>query len=143
MSDFANGAIALLQANADTLGIAEGGIFYSDQLRIPVTPSVCVEPVNKNVELKASSRMTKVVITIYLLVYHSEVRNVELNRSDADLLAESIAKVFNADGTFGGTCIHNYITDITSGYSTKVSNTMRTTRLTWEITTQELLPNNP
>jgi hypothetical protein len=143
ISDFANKMVTLLEANAATLGIADGGVFYGDQLRVPVSPTVCVEPSSKTPTLYGAGRMTEVKIVLYLLVYHSDIRSISDNRRDADLLAEAICNLVNADGTFGGMCIHCYVNDVTSGFSTKTNTTMRATRITWEATTQERLPNNP
>lgn len=143
LSQFGLQMKTLLETNAGTLGIADGGIFYGDQARIPVSPAVCVEPNNKSVDLYGAGRMTEVKITLYLLVYHSEIRDISSNREDADTLAEAIATLVNSSATFYGSAIHCYVTDVTSGYSTKSNTTMRATRITWEATTQERLPNSP
>jgi len=143
LSEFGLRMQQLLEANSNALGIADGGIFYGDQERIPVSPAVCVEPNNKASELYGAGRMTQVKLTLFILVYHSEIRNITTNRLESDQLAEAICTLVNADATFFGMAIHCYVTDVTSGYSTKANTTMRASRITWEATTQERLPNNP
>lgn len=141
LSEFADRMIVLLNENTEELEIPDDGIFYGDQTRIPTSPCICVEPSTKVPTLKAAGRMTDVVITLYILVYHSEIRELTANRRDADLLAEDICDLVNFDPNFFGLAIHCYVTDVTSGYSNKVNGTIRTTRITWEATTQERLPN--
>jgi hypothetical protein len=133
----------LLEAQAESLGIADDGVFYGDQERIPVSPAICVEPDLKRVELYGAGRMTKPVLRVYVLVYHSEIRDASSNRRDADKLAESVGDLLNTDGTFFGMAIHCYVSESQSGYATKQNGTLRCTRLTFELTTQERLPNNP
>ena len=132
-----------MKLEAVALGIADGGVFYGDQERIPASPAVCVEPNTKKVSLYGAGRMTEVFLEVYLLVYHSEIRDLQSNRRDADRLAEDIATLVNTDGTFFGLAIHCYVTEMQSGYSNKQNTTLRSTRITFQVETQERLPNNP
>jgi hypothetical protein len=141
LTDFCDQMVALLQNNAESLGIADDSVYYGDQTRIPHSPAVCVEPDTKAADLYGAGRMTELKVTLYLLVYHSEVRDLSSNRRDADLLAEDIAVLVNKDPTFYGLAIHCYVTEVKSGYSIKDRTTMRSTRIAWEATSQERLPN--
>jgi hypothetical protein len=145
LSEVCDRAKLLLEDEAATLGIAEGCIFYGDQDRLPGYPAVCVEPDVKPVEMYGAGRMTQIVLRIYILVYHGEVKNSEsTNRRDADILAETIADLFNADGTFFGLAIHAFVSEVKSGYSLKQQGTtVRSTRLQFDVKSQERLPNNP
>lgn len=143
LSDVCDRLVLLFEDNAVDLGIADGGIFYGDQERIPVSPAVCVEPDVKKSELYGAGRMTEVNFRIYILVYHSELRNVQSNRRDADILAEDITDLLNADATFFGLAIHCYVSEAQSGYSNKQNTTLRSTRIQFELKSQERLPNNP
>jgi hypothetical protein len=141
LSEFVDRMKLLLETHAEELGIPDDGVFYGDQTRIPTSPAVCIEGNSKAPELYGAGRMTEVTMSMYLLVYHSEVRDVSTNRRDADKLGEAICDLINADATFFDMAIHCYVTDMTSGYSTKVNTTMRAVRITWEAKTQERLPN--
>lgn len=143
LSEVADAAKLLLEDNAEELGIAEGCIFYGDQERLPGYPAVCVEPDTKKSELYGAGRMTEVNMRVYLLVYHGEVRDVQTNRRDADRLAEAITNLFNADGTFSGIATHCFISESQSGYSNKQNTTLRSSRLQFDLKSQERLPNNP
>lgn len=143
LSEVCDALVELLRDASEDLGIAEGGVFYGDQERIPVSPAVCVEPNTKKSVLKGAGRMTEVDLEVYLLVYHSDIRNVQANRRDADKLAEAIADLVNVDGTFSGLAIHCYVSESQSGYSNKQNTTLRSTRVTFALTSQERLPNNP
>lgn len=142
LSTVGDWGVALLQANAQTLGIPDNGVFYGDQERIPCSPCVCVETGDKKAVLYGAGRMTELELNIYFLVYHSEIRAVQSNRRDADILAETIGKVLNADATMGGLAIHSFVSQISSGYATKTNTTMRASRIEFQIRSQERLPNN-
>lgn len=142
LSEACRDIVSNMTARAESLGIAEGGVFYGDQVRLPVSPAICVESNEKRVALYGAGRMTDIVLSVYILVYHSEVRDIESNREDADVLAEAICDVLNADAKFGDKATHSYVTNVQSGYSTKANNTMRSTRITFEIESQERLPQN-
>lgn len=143
LSEVVDRAIQLLNTNAEDLGIADNGVWYGDQERLPNYPAVCVEPDIKKSELYGAGRMTDVNIRVYLLVYHGEIRDVGTNRRDADKLAEAIADLFNTDGTFFGLAIHCFVSENQSGYSTKQNTTLRSSRLQFDLKSQERLLNNP
>lgn len=140
LSEVCDALVFKLEVAAPELGIADKGVFYGDQARLPVSPAVCVEPNEKRTNLYAVGRMTEVTLSVYILVYHSDVKDVASNRRDADILAEDISDLLNADAKLDNTAIHSYVTNVQSGYSTKANSTMRSTRITFEIETQERLP---
>lgn len=143
LSEVCDALKLLLEGQAANLGIADGCVFYGDQERLPGYPAVCVEPDVKKADMYGAGRMTEVNIRIYLLVYHGEIRNLQTNRRDADRLAEAIANLLNADGTFSGLATHCFVSEAQSGYATKQNTTLRSTRLQFDLKTQERLPNNP
>jgi hypothetical protein len=143
LSQVIDQVVDMLKEWSEDLGVGEEDIYYGDQERIPRSPTLCVEPAEKSPELYGASRMTKMDITCYVLVYHSEIKNVEENRRNADRLAERIADLLNEDGTFKGGAIHCWVSNIASGYATKQNTTMRASRITFSLTSRELLPNNP
>lgn len=142
LSDACDALVDLFSANIEDLAIGDGGIFYGDQERIPTSPAICVEPNEKRSSLYGGGRMTEVTLSVYVLVYHSEVRSLQDNRRDADKLAEDVTDLLNADATFSGRATHCYVTSVQSGYSTKTNTTMRSSRIVFELTSQERLPQN-
>jgi hypothetical protein len=141
LSEVCDRTVLLFREQAEGLGIEESAIFYGDQERIPISPAVCVEPGEKKVELYGAGRMTEVNFVVYILTYHSELRDLESNRRDADRLAETITDLLNADAGFFGLAIHCFVSNVSSGYATKTNNTLRASRITFELKSQERLPN--
>jgi hypothetical protein len=122
----------------EDLGLAE--VYYGDQIRIPKSPTLCIEPDLKREPLRAAGRQTTVDFTIYFLCYHSEVSNVQQNRRNADLLAESIEDFLNSDPQMGGLVVHCWVSESNSGYSPKPGSLMRTNRLTLSANSRHQLP---
>ena len=116
------------------------GVSYGDQNRIPTDRYVCVEPANTVRELNGVPRKTRNVIEILVIVYLTKIQSVQANRKESDELIEDIQDLLHQDPTMGGKCIHSMVTRVESGYSTKDNAVLRAARLTFEITTQELLP---
>jgi hypothetical protein len=127
-----------LEIQAEELGIA--AIYYGDQERIPKSPTVCIEPDIKDSPLYAAGRQTRPMFTIYFLIYHSEVRNVQSNRRDSDALAERIEDFLNSDPQMGGLVVHGYVSQSASGYSPKTDSLMRSNRLTFTAESRHQLP---
>jgi len=143
LSQVCDDVVERLKDWSEDLNVGEGDIYYGDQERIPRSPTLCVEPGEKKPELYGAGRMTEMIITVYVLVYHSEIKNTEENRRNADKLAEAIADRLNAIPTLDGGAIHCWVSNISSGYATKQNSTMRASRITFDVQTQERLPNNP
>ena len=121
--------VAKLEAAADDLGLTD--VFYGDQELIPRSPAACVETGTKDRSLRGATRRTDNAFTVYVLVYHSEVRSPQSNRRDADVLAESIETLLHQDKTLGGLVTHCYVTRLESGYSRKQNALLRSSRLTF------------
>lgn len=130
-----------LTDNAEALGLVD--IYYGDQERIATSPAACVEPGPKNRDLQGANRRTENTITIYVIVYHSEIRSPQSNRKDADALAEAIEAVLHLDPTLGGYVRHSYVTNISPGYVNKINGPMRASRLTFEASNITMLPPSP
>jgi hypothetical protein len=143
LSEVCDRLVLLFRTQAPDLGIEEKAIFYGDQERIPISPAVCIEPGEKNVEMYGAGRMTELDLIVYVLAYHSEIQDLETNRRDADRLGETIADLLNADSNFFGLAIHCFVSNISSGYATKKGNTLRASRITFRLKSQERLPNQP
>jgi hypothetical protein len=133
--------VAKLEASADSLGLTD--VFFGDQDLIPRSPAACVEPGDKTRDLQGATRRTENVFTIYILVYHSEVRSPQSNRKDADTLAEAIESLIHSDATLGGLVRHCYVTQVQSGYARKQNALMRSSRITFEARNMTQLPSSP
>ena len=127
----------LIKLNQSVLGLE--AVYYGDQTRIPVTPALCLEPDEKPRALKSAQRMVEVNFTVYLLVYHSPVSNVERTRRECDLLARDVEKLIDTKKSLDGLVIHGFVNNISSGYVDR-GGLMRASRLTYEAKSQELLP---
>jgi hypothetical protein len=130
----------LLEANKDILQLED--VFYGDQDKLPRTPAACVEPGEKDRELKGAQRMTRVTFRIYVLIYHSAVTSPQSNRRSADRTAEAIEGLIHSDPRMGGLVIHGFCTNVSSGYANRTGTLVRASRITFEAQSQELLPSN-
>lgn len=126
--------------NTNKAALTLEAVYYGDQDRLPVTPVACVEPNEKARELKGVPRKTDVTIEVFIFVYHSEVQSTQVNRRDADLMAENIETLIHADRTLGGNVIHNFVTRVESGYARKSNTVVRASRLTVQALSQQHLP---
>lgn len=131
-----------LRTNATDLGLA--GVAYGDQDRIPSSPYACVEPDHKGAELNGVPRRTMNVFTIYVLLYYGAVGSNQDNRAEADLLADKVEDLLNADSHMGdastGLVDHCMVVGVDSGYVRKGNSLMRSSRLTLTAQVQAQLP---
>lgn len=126
------------EAAKGTLGI--GAVFYGDQNRLPVTPALCVEPDGKTNTLKSAFRVIAIEFKVYVLLYHGSVTSPQDNRRAADALAEAVETLIHADRTLGGLVTHCMVDEVASGYITKGSTLIRSSRLTFSAISQNQLP---
>lgn len=132
---------AKLESNVEALGLTD--VFFGDQDLIPRSPAACVEPGTKERDLQGANRRTENTFTIYILVYHSEVRSPQSNRRDADVLAEAIETLLHQDATLSGLVRHCYVVKVESGYARKQNGVMRSSRITFEASNMTRLPSSP
>lgn len=135
-----------LNDNKANLGLQ--AVYYGDQTKIPYTPTVCIEPVEKNNELRQGgmARYIDMEFMINIILYHSSIQSEQSNRKEADLFAEAIESVIHADRALGSVAAgnnlvtHGYITKLESGYATKQGTLMRSARMTYAAISQNVLP---
>lgn len=138
--------VDLIKTNAATLGIAQlpdgtdYSIFYGDQTKIPVTPTVCVESGGKSKTLNGTARQVIVRPQVFIIVYYGKVQDVQVNRKAADQLAEAVELLVHQHSTLGGVAIHSIVSQLTSGYRTVGGTQFRASRLTVDVLSQVLLP---
>jgi hypothetical protein len=137
---------AQFQDFADLLGYEKDMVFYGDQDRIPGYPAICLEPDNTDYSEPQGTylgRKTSITLGFFVIVYHGEVRDPQVNRRDADVLAKHITDVVHSHHTGEGRVIYCWVSNITSGFATKAGTLVRASRLTVSAYTQDQLPLTP
>lgn len=130
----------LLKANQVTLNVAD--VFYSDQQRIPRTPTICVDPSSKTREIIGAPRRTKNVMEVYIILYFSRVIDVQVNSRDSDAMCDAVEAIVHADPTLGNLVIHSLVTHTEAGYRIREDTQFRAARLTVQAESQSMLPMN-
>lgn len=143
LDEITQAVIDFITDNKITLGIAD--VFYGDQMLLPRTPAVCVEPESKEFGEPGPSRKVTLDFSVFILVYHSEVRSPQSNAKDALALAESIANLLHTNPKLKRTdnsdrVIHCMVKQVGNGYSSKDNTIVRSSRLTFSALSQEILP---
>jgi hypothetical protein len=131
---------------AGDFGYEQDMVFYGDQDRIPGYPAICLEPDLTDYSEPAQTylgRKTSIALSFFILVYHGEVRDPQINRRDADVLAKGCADLVHSHFTGEGRVIYCWVSSITSGYATKAGTPVRASRLTVSAMTQDQLPLTP
>jgi uncharacterized protein YbaA (DUF1428 family) len=134
------------QDAADLLGYEREMVFYGDQDRIPGYPAICLEPDNTGYSEPSQTylgRKTIIDLSFFILVYHGEVRDPQVNRRDADVLAKKCVDLIHSHHTGEGRVIYCWASSVTSGYATKAGTPVRASRISVSATTQEQLPLTP
>lgn len=137
-SEVAQRIFALLKLNKTDLVTVDGTILYGDQIKIPTTPTVCVEAGTTTRALDgvaANAGRTRNDLECLILVYYSVVQDDQVTKLAAEQCGENIAKYLDDNPTLelsgdGGIVIHGYITSIDPGYSRK-GKYHYAVRLTW------------
>lgn len=114
------------------VALAADDVYYGDQEKFPRTPSVCVDPGNRQRALQGVSYRTDNNFTIYILVYHAMLQDNQVTRKEVQQLAEAIETLLHADPTLGGNVIHSFCSLNESGYVYRNSTMYRTNRMTFE-----------
>jgi hypothetical protein len=130
----------------DLLGYERDMVFYGDQDRIPGYPAICLEPDLAGYSEPSGTylgRKTTITLSFFVLVYHGEVRDPQVNRRDADVLANECTDLVHSHFTGEGRVVYCWVSSITSGYATKAGTLVRASRLTVSATTQAQLPLTP
>lgn len=116
-------------------------VWYGDQNNIPRFPAVAVEPgpFNRGLSGIGGKGRTDNTITVYLLVYNNNIKDVQKTRQDTDQLAEQLMDVLHEDVTMGGLVIHGFVNTIEPGYTVRGNNLLRSSRVTWTGMTKTLI----
>lgn len=136
--------VGLLRSNAPSLGFKESAVFYGDQSTIPESPTICVEPGQKERQLAGSPMMTDNIIRVGIIVYSTHVEN-EAAQKNGDRVSEDIEDFLNLrsqptmlyeDGDLlGGNIMAGFVESIASGYQMKSDRKMRANRIIYRADT--------
>lgn len=119
-------------------------IFYGDQSRVPVTPSICVEAGPSVRILAGVPRRTENELRCLILIYWAKVDGNQTTKLDAERCGETTAYFLDQNPTLeynsdGGIVIHGWVTEIDPGYSYKQGTLFHATRLMWTGKTKTML----
>lgn len=125
----------VLLADVDTLGL--GGVVYGDQVLIPVSPLVCVEPLVTDRAYTGTNYRTDNTFQTNVIVYFTNLDNVEDRVRDCDLKTEEVADFLNAiarpehlGGTrLGGLILQGHTTTIQYQYSMREKRLVRANQI--------------
>jgi len=117
-----------------TTGVYLGAddVYYGDQDKFPRSPSVCVDPNNRQRTLQGVSFRTDNNFALYILVYHAKIQDNQLTRKEVQQISEAIETLLHQDPQLGGNVIHSFCSLNESGYVYRQSTMYRTNRITFE-----------
>lgn len=137
---------AILDDNKVLLVGADGMIFYGDQAKIPVTPTICVEAGQTGRDLAGVGGNGRVQnnLSCEIFVYYARVQEVQTAKLASEQTGEAVADLFDTNPTLarggdGGIVIHGFIDLIDPGYSIKEKTLWHAVRLRWTGKTKTIL----
>lgn len=115
------------------------GVSYGDQMKVPETPWVCVEPSTKNRQWPPTATyMTEIDHEVTIFVYHTNlVDGVEVARLECDQVTEALEEYLNInfgklpDAGGNELVVYGYVVTNEHGYSSKNGNLYHAGRMTW------------
>lgn len=128
----------LLEENKVGLGLAD--VWYGDQEKLPQTPAACVEAGTKTRDLNGSPRRTQVIMEVFIIVYHERVSDSEENQKKSELLGEAVEDLLHQNEDLSGLVIHSMVISNEPGYVVRGGAQIKASRLTFQCTSQTMLP---
>lgn len=145
-SEVAQRIYNILDANKVSLLTADGQLFYGDQDRIGVTPTLCVESGPTDRSLVGALNRTENRLICYIILYWGKVQDVQVDKLQGEQCAEAIVRLLDDNLQLelagdGGVVIHGFVTDIDPGYILRNERRtlMHAIRLTWTGKTKTML----
>lgn len=116
-------------------------VWYGDQMLVPRTPAISIEPGNKSRELQPLGLNSINTLIVYVLVYLGKVQEVQKNRLEVDKLSEDIEDFLHQDKQLGGLVIHGFVAAIDPGLAPRPTrdNLLRVDRITWQATSKTMI----
>ena len=119
---------AVVEANANTLSIKK--VVYGDVDIVTDSVTVCIAPDSKTSTLHNSAPTAKRSHTLLVIIYFAFQTDPEYNHRQADILAENLETILNQDHSINGLVTFGMVSGLSSGYTRKNGELVRTTRLT-------------
>lgn len=131
--------VDLMVTNKTTLGLKD--IFYGDQNLIPRTPSLSVDPGPRLRDYTQTGLQTTVELTEFIMIYHSQYKDLQTVKKATDVLAEDVEAVLHLNRTEIGTgsqlVVHSLVTSVEPGFAERGKQIFVVHRLTWEALVKE------
>lgn len=116
-------------------------VLYGDQDKLPRMITACVEPNVKSTELRNAFRGVRRTLEVFVLVYFGSLnQSGQINRLDADKIAEEIEAELNKNPQGDGSLVHCMVSEIASGYSSKDGTIVKSSRITFQGDSTDQLP---
>lgn len=136
--DIVQGVFNTLVAAAPALGISNRpdgtpDVYYGDQMTIPRTPTLCVEPAPMTRKFDGASHPPRMqnMFDVMIMAYIQEINNIESITKEKDLLMDSIQDVMHADWTLGGLLLYGICSALDPGYALRGNRLMRCAKITY------------
>lgn len=114
-------------------------LFWGDQLKIPFTPAICVEPMEQQAEFAGigGAGRLEIVHEVHLICYTSRLTDSQANRRESDYFVEQVKNVLHTPGLGltnsqlgNGAVLAGNVVRTNYGYAKR--NTLRAARLVWQ-----------
>ena len=128
--DIADHIKAVVEANAATVTPQIKKVVYGDVDVLTDSVTVCVAPDTKDSTLHNAAPTAKVEHKVIVTIYFAFQTDPEYNHRQADVLAETLETILNADHSINGLVTFGMVTQMASGYTRKSGELVRTSRLT-------------
>jgi hypothetical protein len=119
-----------------TLGLED--VWDGEQNLIPRIPAISIVVGSYSRELTGVPFRTDNVFTIFLMMYHAKIQDIQLNQRECNARAEAVMDFLHTDKTMGGNVIHGYVVAMEPGYLAVGRSMTYVTRLTWTGLTKTL-----
>jgi hypothetical protein len=113
-------------------------VFYGDQDKLPVTPTVCVETGTTSRPLAGVPAQVEANHTCYILIYYGKVQSTEVNKREGEVMAEAVVRFLDDNLQLRDSAgndpmvIHGWCTEIDPGYAIKDGTLWHAVRITWQ-----------
>jgi hypothetical protein len=131
-------AKATIFADWPLVAADQRAVMYGDQKRLPITPMICVEAGETRAQLQGAQNMTLNDHVCYIMIFHSIVQDVQLNKRQSEVMGEKVTYLLEQNlrleyPTLGtdGKVIHGHVASFDPGYSFKEGTLYSSVRLTW------------
>jgi len=137
---------SILESVKAEMGLQD--VWFGDQLLVPRTPCICVEPGTERRQLQGVPDMTLMQIETGFYLYHSKVdREQQLSRVECNALAQRIKNYLHvnhirlySDATqTRQLTIHGFCTLLDPGYSYRQGTLYNAVQMVWTSTTKTSL----